>query len=186
MASPSPCQHQCAGHGPCALGLPWPCVHEFLAIVAHPRIYDPPSTTAQATAQIDAWLKSPVSTLLAESKSHWATLKRELSAGKVVGPMVHDASVAAMCLAHGVTEFWTADRDFSRFPTLAARNPLLGRSLAERPAALFVHLDGTAPSAGVRIAWPRSTSTFPCLNPFFVRASVRTTGLTEQVLDCRS
>ena len=107
-------------------GLPWPCVHEFLAIATHPRIYDPPSTTAQATAQIDAWLKSPVATLLAESKSHWATLKRELSAGKVVGPMVHDARVAAMCLAHGVTEFWTADRDFSRFPTLAVRNPLLG------------------------------------------------------------
>ena len=124
MASPSPCQHRCAGHGPCALG---PSVAlEFLAIVTHPRIYDPPSTTAQATAQIDAWLKSPVTTLLAESKSHWATLKRELSAGKVVGPMVHDARVAAMCLALGVTEFWTADRDFSRFPTLTVRNPLLG------------------------------------------------------------
>ena len=27
-------------------------------------------------------------------------------------------------IAHGVTEFWTADRDFSRFPDLVARNPL--------------------------------------------------------------
>ncbi len=48
-------------------GLPWPCVHEFLAIVTHPRIYDPPSTMAQATAQVDAWFRSPVATLLAES-----------------------------------------------------------------------------------------------------------------------
>lgn len=105
-------------------GLPWPCAHEFLAIVTHPRIYDPPSTMAQAIAQIDAWLASPVATLLTESQSHWEVLKRELSAGMVVGPMVHDARIAAMCLAHGVTEFWTADRDFSRFPALLVRNPL--------------------------------------------------------------
>jgi predicted nucleic acid-binding protein len=40
--------------------------------------------------------------------------------------MVHDARIAAICIGHGVTELWTADRDFSRFPTLATRNPLLG------------------------------------------------------------
>ncbi len=107
-------------------GLPWPCVHEFLAIVTHPRIYAPPSTTAQAIAQVDAWLESPVASLLAESNSHWATLKRQLQAGKIVGPMVHDGRVAALCLTHGVTELWTADRDFSRFPSLSIRNPLLG------------------------------------------------------------
>ena len=106
-------------------GLPWPCVHEFLAIVTHPRIYSPPSTTEQGIAQIDAWLESPVATLLAESNSHWGTLKRELLVGRVVGPMVHDGRVAAMCLTHGVTEFWTADRDFSRFPSLSVQNPLL-------------------------------------------------------------
>jgi predicted nucleic acid-binding protein len=26
-----------------AWAIPWPCLHEFLAIVTHPRIYDPPS-----------------------------------------------------------------------------------------------------------------------------------------------
>lgn len=25
--------------------------------------------------------------------------------------MVHDARVAALCITHGVTEFWAADRD---------------------------------------------------------------------------
>jgi predicted nucleic acid-binding protein len=40
--------------------------------------------------------------------------------------MVHDARVAAICIAHGVNEFWTVDRDFSRFPDLPTRNPLLG------------------------------------------------------------
>ena len=105
-------------------GLPWPCVHEFLAIVTHPRVYDPPSTIAEAMDQVDAWLESPVAQLLAETDTHWEVLKPALRNGRVKGPMVHDARVAALCIAHGVTDFWTADRDFSRFPDLASRNPL--------------------------------------------------------------
>jgi uncharacterized protein len=107
-------------------GIPWPCVHEFLSIVTHPRIYDPPSKLDAAIDQVDAWLESPVAVLLAETESHWDILKEQLSVGQVKGPMVHDARVAAICIGHGVNEFWTADRDFSRFPSLSARNPLLG------------------------------------------------------------
>ena len=44
---------------------------------------------------------------------------------KVAGPLVHDARIAALCLDHGVHEFWTADRDFARFPDLRVRNPLV-------------------------------------------------------------
>ena len=105
-------------------GLPWPCIHEFLAIVSHPRIYDAPSTVAETLNQVDAWLESPVAELLTETHLHWAVLKELLRIGRVKGPMVHDARIAARCIAHGVTEFWTADRDFSRFPDLVARNPL--------------------------------------------------------------
>jgi toxin-antitoxin system PIN domain toxin len=107
-------------------GIPWPCVHEFLSIVTHPRIYAPPSNLDAAIDQVDAWLASPVAALLAETESHWDTLKEQLSLGQVKGPMVHDARVATICIGHGVNEFWTADRDFSRFPSLSARNPLLG------------------------------------------------------------
>ena len=63
--------------------------------------------------------------LLAETTLHWPTLKEQLLIGRIKGPMVHDARIAALCIAHGVTDFFTADRDFSRFPGLAARNPLL-------------------------------------------------------------
>ena len=105
-------------------GLPWPCIHEFLAIVSHPRIYNPPSTVAEALDQVGAWLESPIAELLTETHSHWQVLKELLRNGRVKGPMVHDARVAALCIAHGVTEFWTADRDFSRFPALVTRNPL--------------------------------------------------------------
>ena len=105
--------------------LPWPCLHEFVAIVTHPKIYDPPSTPAQAVEQIDAWLESPSSVLLAEAATHWSTLKALVTKGRIRGSMIHDARVAALCLSHGVAELLTADRDFSRFSGLTVRNPLL-------------------------------------------------------------
>lgn len=105
--------------------VPWACLHEFLAIVTHPRIYAPPSTLEQATLQVDAWLSSPVLVLLGETGGHWDELKQLLLTGKALGPMVHDARVAALCLSNGITELLTADRDFNRFPGLNTRNPLL-------------------------------------------------------------
>ncbi len=109
-----------------AWAIPWPCVHEFYGVVTHPRRYAPPSTQAQAADQLDAWLESPRLQLLGESKGHWPALRTLLTAGKVAGAMVHDARIAAICAEHGVRELWTADRDFSRFPALKCRNPLLG------------------------------------------------------------
>ena len=76
-------------------------------------------------ADVDAWLESPSLALLGEADGYWPELRRLLEAGRVSGPRVHDARVAAICLAHGVRELWTADRHFGRFPALKARNPLL-------------------------------------------------------------
>jgi uncharacterized protein len=45
--------------------------------------------------------------------------------GKIRGPMVHEARIAALCLAHDVRELWSADRDFGRFATIRVRNPLV-------------------------------------------------------------
>lgn len=105
--------------------IPWPCIHEFLAISTHPAIYSPPSSFEQAALQVDAWMDSPSLVPLGETDDHWAVLKQLLMDGKVMGPMVHDARIAALCLTHGITELLTADRDFSRFPRLTTRNPLL-------------------------------------------------------------
>ncbi len=112
--------------GPGHWAIPWPCLCEFVAIVTHPRVYDPPSTLEQAVDQVEAWLESPSLVLLAEHEAHWPVLKETLGAGRVVGPRVHDARIAALCLAHGVRELLTADRDFGRFRRLATRNPLVG------------------------------------------------------------
>lgn len=104
--------------------IPWPCIHEFVAITTHPRIYTPPSSPAEAVAQVDAWLESPTLVVLSEARDHWAITGSLVRDGHVVGPAVHDARVAAICIAHGVEELWTLDRDFGRFPRLRTRNPL--------------------------------------------------------------
>lgn len=110
--------------GQAAWAIPWPCIREFFSISTHPRIYDPPSTTEQAYDQIDAWLESPSLVLIGDGESHWRVLRGLVTEGKVRGPLVHDAAVAAICIAHGVRELWTLDRDFSRFQALRVRNPL--------------------------------------------------------------
>ena len=109
---------------PALWAIPWPCVHEFLAIATHPRIYDPPTPGAIALDQVRAWLETPNLVLLAESPGYWDNFHRMIETGRIAGPMVHDARVAALCLHHGVETLLTADRDFSRFPGLRVRNPL--------------------------------------------------------------
>ena len=112
--------------GPAAWAIPWPCIHEFLSIVTHPRIYAPPTPLEKAIDQVEAWLESPSLVLLSESGDYWPQLRSILQTGRVSGPQVHDARVAALCQQHGVSELWTIDRDFSRFPGLTVRNPLVG------------------------------------------------------------
>lgn len=111
--------------GRASWAIPWPCLHEFLAIVTHPRIYAPPTPLDAALDQADAWLASPSLVMLGESVSHWATLRSLLVAGRISGARVHDARVFALCVQHGVRELWSADRDFNRFAGLSVTNPLL-------------------------------------------------------------
>jgi uncharacterized protein len=48
-----------------------------------------------------------------------------LAQGKIVGPKVHDARIAAICRADGIRELWSADRDFSRIRGVKVTNPVL-------------------------------------------------------------
>lgn len=111
--------------GPARWAVPWSCIHEFFGVVTHPRIYDPPSLAEQAIDQIDAWVECPTLELIGEESDYWEKLRELLREGRISGPRVHDARIAAACILHGVRELWTADRDFSRFPKLITRNPLV-------------------------------------------------------------
>jgi toxin-antitoxin system PIN domain toxin len=113
--------------GAAAWAIPWPCVAEFVAVVTNPRIFVNPTPLSRALDQVEAWLASPSAVLLSEGEGFWPDFRRTLEGGRVAGGQVHDGRLAALCIAHGVRELWTADRDFGRFAGLRVRNPLVGR-----------------------------------------------------------
>jgi uncharacterized protein len=106
--------------------IPWPCVHEFLAIVTHPRIYRTATPSATAFAQLRALQALSNLAFIAEVDDHLQHLEPLAMGARVQGAAVHDARIVAICLAHGVAELWSADRDFARFPTLRVHNPVVG------------------------------------------------------------
>lgn len=105
-------------------GLPWPCVYEYLRVVTHPRVFDPPMRLEDALDNLASLLESPSIVPMGEGPTHRAHMLRLVEEGRATGNLVHDAHIAALCVEHGVTELWTADKDFSRFPGLTIRNPL--------------------------------------------------------------
>jgi toxin-antitoxin system PIN domain toxin len=125
-AAAANCMRELA-EGAASWALPAPCLHEFLAIVTHERIFSPPTPLPRALEQISAWLESPTLVVLAETAGYWEVLGRVVERSRITGPRVHDGRVAALCIHHGVRELLTADRDFSRFGELSTRNPLTVR-----------------------------------------------------------
>ena len=84
------------------------------------RFYD------AALAALDAWIATPGARLLSEPPNHWPRLRALLAGARPLGLKVHDARIAAVCLAAGVSELWSADGDFGWYPELRVRNPLVG------------------------------------------------------------
>lgn len=106
--------------------IPWPCAHEFFAVVTHPRIYKTPTPAQTAFAQLRALGTLAHLVFIAESDEYLPQLEALALPAQVRGGAIHDARIAAICVSHGVAELWSADRDFSRFPQLVVTNPLIG------------------------------------------------------------
>ncbi len=89
---------------------------EFVRVVTHPRIFDPPSTLDQALEALDALLGSPGVRILFPERRYPALLAEAVRAGRATGNLAFDSQIAALCREHGVSHLLTRDRDFSRFP----------------------------------------------------------------------
>jgi toxin-antitoxin system PIN domain toxin len=111
------------GNSPWAV--PLHCLVEFAAVVTHSRVWRTPSSAQQVDDQVNAWLESPTMRVLGEDRDFWPVFAHCLQQARSAGGAVHDTRIAACCRYHGVSELWTADRDFSRYPWLATHNPLL-------------------------------------------------------------
>lgn len=103
--------------------LPWPCLYEFLRVVTHPKVFDPPTDLDAALEDLGSLLRSPTLHLLGEGSTHFGRLSEVARDGRIFGNLVHDAHIATLCLEHGVTELLTRDRDFGRFGRLTVRDP---------------------------------------------------------------
>jgi uncharacterized protein len=113
------------GEGAAPYALFWPSLYEFLRVVTHHRVFDPPSTTAEALEAVRDFLAPPVVRVLSETAHHSELLDRVVQESRVTGNLIHDAHLVALALEHGVHEILTLDEDFARFPQLTSRNPFV-------------------------------------------------------------
>ncbi len=107
-----------------AWAIPWPCCYEFLSVVTNRRVWKDEATAPDhAWRQFMAWAGSPSQQMISETDDFIGILERIVNRPNIVGGVVHDARIAAVCIAHGVDALLTHDRDFSLFPELVTRDP---------------------------------------------------------------
>jgi uncharacterized protein len=94
------------------------CLGEFLRVVTHPRLFDPPHTIEEACGALDRILESPSVRILNPAERFWAMLAEAIREADATGNLVFDAQLAALCRENGVSALLTEDRDFDRFPGL--------------------------------------------------------------------
>ena len=105
--------------------IPWPCVCEFIAIVSGSAFGSAATPLPIALETIKTWFAHPNCSALSETSDSFDILAELVIRANLKGPSIHDARIAAICLSHDVSELWTADRDFQKFPDLRTRNPLV-------------------------------------------------------------
>jgi uncharacterized protein len=108
-------------------GTPWPCVHEFCATVTSSKMAQARLSPAQAFSILERISEAPNFRFLSQSALHLHSLKELVLTSLVTGGAIHDARIAAICIENHVSQLWTADRDFSRFPGINVYNPLISR-----------------------------------------------------------
>lgn len=96
-------------------GLPVFVIGEFLRVITHTRVFDPPHSVEEAIAAMENLLASPSVRILSPAEDWPKRLAEALRRGNARGNLVFDAQIVAVCREHRVTTIVTEDRDFERF-----------------------------------------------------------------------
>ena len=104
---------------------------EFLRLVTHPRLFDPPSTWSDARDFARTLRTADNAVPVSPGRRHWAIFQRLVEDCGEDGHPTHaalpDAYLAALAIEAGA-EWITTDRGFARYPGLRWRHPLTTRS----------------------------------------------------------
>jgi hypothetical protein len=95
----------------------------FLRIVTHPRVFKIPTSIHKALQFVSQVRDQPNARLIAPGSRHWEIFTKLCQTAGVKGNLVADAYLAALAIESGC-EWFTTDRDFSRFPGLRWGHPL--------------------------------------------------------------
>ena len=106
-----------------AYGLSELVLADFLRIVTHPAIFDPPTPVRSALEFVSLLRSQPNCVLISPGGRHWEIFERLCLQTNTRGNLIPDAYLAALAIEAG-SEWITTDRDFSRFPGLRWRHPL--------------------------------------------------------------
>lgn len=100
-----------------------PVLAAVLRIATHPAIYRTPAPRQAVEAFLDACLGGPAAVALRAGERHWTVFRELCARVDAKGNLIQDAYLAALALEHNCTYF-TADRDFAKFPRLRWQHPL--------------------------------------------------------------
>ncbi len=104
------------------VGLPWQTLLAFIRIATNPRAVVSPLPVARASTIVDSWLERPQVVIVEPGDRYWEILREQMTKARVSGPLVTDASLAALAIEQGAT-LCSTDRDFLRFPGLKRLDP---------------------------------------------------------------
>lgn len=102
--------------------VPWAipvfCLGEFVRVVTHNRIFDPPTTLEIALEALAGLQDSPTLRILSPGPRYPILFQKCVLEADARGNLAFDAQIAAVCLEQGVSTLLTLDRDFARFSSL--------------------------------------------------------------------
>lgn len=110
--------------GPEPVGLVAVVLFAFVRVGTSPKVFETPFTIAEATSRVKGWLDASPTELLAVTRADVDQALTWLNEAGSGGNLTTDAQIAAVakrCRAH----VHTADTDFSRFPNVRWKNPIL-------------------------------------------------------------
>lgn len=104
------------------VGFAWVVLLAFVRLTTRRGLFPRPLEPARALAQVEEWLSTPHSQVVAPTPRHAGVLTDLLEVVGAGANLVTDAHLAALAREHRA-EIVTFDRDFGRFPGIAWRTP---------------------------------------------------------------